>query len=167
MVERLAIDINREFDNSQGFSVQNLWYMRQFYIEYKDDPILQQLVGEIPWGHNILIFSKVKGIHVTKPQGAFYMSILFEDNILNAEQILPLDNVDVKKFVEEKVQGVETDKRFVYYLLGAAGICVVPLTGFCCERKGFRITLLETDDQKRIWTWNTIAESIKNYIASA
>lgn len=32
----------------------------QFYLEYKEDAILQQLVGEIPWGHNILILSKVK-----------------------------------------------------------------------------------------------------------
>jgi len=113
------------------------------------------------------IFSHVKGIHVTKPQGAFYMSILFEDNVLNAKQFLPLENPEVIKFVEEKVLDVETDKRFVYYLLGAAGICVVPLTGFCCERKGFRITLLETDDKKRIWTWKTIAKSIENYIDSA
>ena len=34
--------------------------MRQFYLEYKDVPILQQLVGEFPWGHNnILILSKI------------------------------------------------------------------------------------------------------------
>jgi predicted nuclease of restriction endonuclease-like (RecB) superfamily len=34
--------------------------MRQFYMEYKDFSKLQQLVGEIPWGHNILIMSKIK-----------------------------------------------------------------------------------------------------------
>ncbi len=34
--------------------------MRQFYLEYKNDSILQQLVGELPWGHNILIFSRIK-----------------------------------------------------------------------------------------------------------
>jgi len=113
------------------------------------------------------IFSKVKGIHVTKPQGAFYMSILFEDDALNENQSLPLENPEVTKFVEEKVIGVETDKRFVYYLLGSSGICVVPLTGFCCQKKGFRLTLLETNDEKRLWTWNTIAKSIENYIASA
>lgn len=113
------------------------------------------------------IFSKVDGIHVTKPQGAFYMSILFEDDVLNGQQFLALDDPAVKQFVEDKVRDVQTDKRFVYYLLGAAGICVVPLTGFCCEKKGFRITLLETDDTKRVWTWNTIAESIERYIKSA
>jgi len=34
--------------------------MRQFYLEYQHKPNLQQLVGEIPWGHNLLILSKVK-----------------------------------------------------------------------------------------------------------
>ncbi|MHB9070486.1 MAG: PDDEXK nuclease domain-containing protein [Sedimentisphaerales bacterium] len=62
VVEKLANDLRKEFDNAVGYSVQNLWYMRQFFLEYKDDKILQQAVGEIPWGQNILIFSKVKDI---------------------------------------------------------------------------------------------------------
>ncbi len=36
--------------------------MRQFYETYKNYENLQQLVGEIPWGQNILIFSKCKDI---------------------------------------------------------------------------------------------------------
>lgn len=44
----------------KGFSPQNLWYMRQFSFEYQDDPIVQQLVGEIPWGHNIKIMTRIK-----------------------------------------------------------------------------------------------------------
>ncbi|MAC85223.1 MAG: hypothetical protein CL624_13920 [Arcobacter sp.] len=51
-----------EFGEKSGYSTSNLWYMRQFYITYKDSVNLQQLVGEIPWGQNILIFSKSKGI---------------------------------------------------------------------------------------------------------
>lgn len=57
IVENLSIDLRKEFQNTFGLSVQNLWYMRKFYVEYKDKPILQQLVGELPWGHNILILS--------------------------------------------------------------------------------------------------------------
>jgi aspartate/methionine/tyrosine aminotransferase len=113
------------------------------------------------------VFSKVDGINVVKPKGAFYMSILFKDNILNENQTLPIDNSMAKEFVEEKVKDVEVDKRFVYYLLGFKGICVVPLTGFCCTRKGFRVTLLETDDEKRRWTWEAIADSIGIYLSSA
>ncbi len=113
------------------------------------------------------VFSKVEGINVVKPQGAFYMSVVFKDDILNEKQTLPIESPEVKEFVEKRVECVEADKRFVYYLLGATGICVVPLTGFCCTRKGFRVTLLETDDKKRKWTWETIAGCIEEYIASA
>lgn len=34
--------------------------MRQFVIEYDDITFLQQAIGEIPLGHNISIFSKIK-----------------------------------------------------------------------------------------------------------
>lgn len=54
MVERLSSDLRKEFPGESGFSAQNLWYMRQFYLEYKDYKNLQQLVGEIPWGQNLL-----------------------------------------------------------------------------------------------------------------
>ncbi|MFH1613748.1 MAG: pyridoxal phosphate-dependent aminotransferase [Planctomycetota bacterium] len=112
-------------------------------------------------------FCGVEGVSVNKPQGAFYMSVLFDEDSLNDRQSLPITDEKVRAFVEQKVKGVEVDKRFVYYLLAATGICVVPLTGFCCRRKGFRITLLETDDEKRRWTWSTIVESIRQYLASA
>jgi len=55
----------------------------------------------------------------------------------------------VKSFVESLVSpNLEKDKRFVYYLLGATGICVVPLTSFYTDIPGFRITLLEKDAKK-------------------
>ena len=61
VVEQLSIDLKKIFEGSTfGFSPQNLWYMRQFYLEYRDYPNLQQLVGEIPWGQNVLILGKVK-----------------------------------------------------------------------------------------------------------
>lgn len=60
VVERLSKDLRKTFSGTRGFSVQNLWYMHQFYTEYKDHPILQQLAGEISWFSNVMIFSKVK-----------------------------------------------------------------------------------------------------------
>lgn len=60
VVEQLSKDLRKTFSGRSGFSVQNLWYMRQFYLEYRDDEKLQQLVGEIPWGQNLAIISKVK-----------------------------------------------------------------------------------------------------------
>lgn len=60
IVERLAADLQAEFPGIKGFSIQNLWYMRQFYTIYKDRPKLQPMVGEISWSHNLIIMSKVK-----------------------------------------------------------------------------------------------------------
>jgi len=48
VVEKMAKDLQSEFGKRSGFSSQNLWYMRQFYITYCDATNLQQLVGEIP-----------------------------------------------------------------------------------------------------------------------
>ena len=42
IVENLSTDLKKEFPGNSGFSVQNLWYMRQFYIEYKDATILKR-----------------------------------------------------------------------------------------------------------------------------
>ena len=80
-------------------------------------------------------FQGVAGVRVIKPQGAFYMSVMFEDGVLNGRQTLEIENPNVKAHIEEIVQGVEVDKRFVYYLLGATGICVVPLTGFAATAR--------------------------------
>jgi len=60
VVERLSQDLRREFPGVGGFSVQNLWYMRQFHMEYRGDERLQPLVGEIAWAHNLVIMSKCK-----------------------------------------------------------------------------------------------------------
>jgi predicted nuclease of restriction endonuclease-like (RecB) superfamily len=62
VVEQMSKDLVSEFGEKSGYSTQNLWYMRQFYLTYKDHLNLQQLVGEIPWGHNILIFGKCKDV---------------------------------------------------------------------------------------------------------
>jgi predicted nuclease of restriction endonuclease-like (RecB) superfamily len=60
IVETLATDLQKEHSGMNGFSSQNLWYMRQFYLNYRNEAKLQQLVGEISWGSNIIIFSRCK-----------------------------------------------------------------------------------------------------------
>jgi predicted nuclease of restriction endonuclease-like (RecB) superfamily len=60
VVEQLSKDLKILFPTAIGYSVQNLWYMRQLFLEYQGFPNLQKLVGEIPWGHNLLIIAKLK-----------------------------------------------------------------------------------------------------------
>ena len=85
VVQRLAVDLQTEFPGMAGFSPQNVWYMRSFYLAWtKELPKLQQPVGEsavnilpqlvgdlagsnlpqpvaeIPWGHNLVLLAKLK-----------------------------------------------------------------------------------------------------------
>jgi len=60
VVEHLSRDLRREFPGIAGFSVQNLWYMSQFFREYDGQERLQPLVGEIAWAHNLVIMAKCK-----------------------------------------------------------------------------------------------------------
>jgi len=62
VVKWLSADLRQKFPGVSGFSVQNLWYMRQFYSEYHDNERLQPLVGEIAWAHDLVIMRKCKVI---------------------------------------------------------------------------------------------------------
>jgi alanine-synthesizing transaminase len=62
--------------------------------------------------------------------------------------------------------GVSPDKRFVYYVLAHTGICTVPLSSFNTEHQGFRVTLLEKDEKECERIYRTLAEKIKEYLAS-
>ncbi|MEW5815375.1 MAG: pyridoxal phosphate-dependent aminotransferase [Spirochaetota bacterium] len=112
------------------------------------------------------ILSKVEGIYVTLPQGALYLPVLFNEHVLTVHQSLQIKNSRASEYVKSITEGIAPDKRFVYYLMGATGICVVPLTGFCSDLQGFRMTLLETNDKKRRSTVHTIADAISQYLSS-
>jgi predicted nuclease of restriction endonuclease-like (RecB) superfamily len=58
VVERLSADLRAEFGEKSGFSARNLWYMRTFFREYQDQPILQPLAAEIAWTKNMLILDR-------------------------------------------------------------------------------------------------------------
>ena len=60
MVERLAHDLRKAFPGMKGFSRSNLLYMRAFAEAWPDAQIVQQVVGQLPWGHNLILLSKLK-----------------------------------------------------------------------------------------------------------
>ena len=115
------------------------------------------------------ILKNVKGVLVNRSNGAFYMSVVFEEGLLNNQQNLPIKNDEVRETVEQLVSGpnIQPDKRFVYYLLAATGICVVPLSSFATELQGFRVTLLENNEKDFVEIFNAIADGIRQYIASS
>ena len=60
-IERLAADLRAAFPEMRGFSRSNLFLMRQAYRAWAEAPeIVQQLVGQIPWGHHLVLVTKVK-----------------------------------------------------------------------------------------------------------
>lgn len=79
---QVSKDLKTTFPEMKGFSVTNLKYIRAFYQFYLEKPIgqqpvaqsaelqlqktdfviSQQAVDQIPWGHNILIFTKSKDL---------------------------------------------------------------------------------------------------------
>ena len=111
---------------------------------------------------------EIDGLMVNRTNGAFYMSVAFEEERLNSKQSLAIENKEVRSYVESLVNkpGVELDKRFVYYLLGATGVCVVPLSSFATDLQGFRVTLLERDEERFRFIFQKIADGIRQYLAS-
>ena len=60
VIERLAHDLRAAFPEIKGFSRANLMYMRAFAQAWPDDEIVQQAVGQLPWGHNLVLLTKLK-----------------------------------------------------------------------------------------------------------
>jgi len=60
VIERLAHDLRSAFPDMKGFSRTNLLYMRAFAEAWPDQQIVQQAVGQLPWGHNLVLLTKLK-----------------------------------------------------------------------------------------------------------
>lgn len=108
VVETLSKDLQEEFVGVKGFSVQNLWYMRQFYLEYKDNERLQPLVGEISWSKHIVILGKSKDdlerefyIQMTKKYGWTKSVLIHQIEGKSYERFL-LNQTNFDKTLEEK-----------------------------------------------------------------
>lgn len=75
-LEELSRDLKAEFPEMKGFSVRNLKYMRQWFkFWFADSSIGQQLVAQIPWGHNLVILSKIRDVE----EALFYVQKTIEN----------------------------------------------------------------------------------------
>jgi predicted nuclease of restriction endonuclease-like (RecB) superfamily len=59
VIDRLSSDLRAAFPGMTGLSPANLKYMRVFAREWPDRPIGQQVVDQLPWGHNIMLLTKL------------------------------------------------------------------------------------------------------------
>ncbi len=60
VIDRLSHDLRVAFPDMKGFSRTNLLYMRSFAEAWPDEGIVQQAVGRLPWGHNVVLLTKLK-----------------------------------------------------------------------------------------------------------
>lgn len=74
-IERLAKDLKDAFPHTKGFSRTNISYMVQFAKEYPEIEIIQQLVGQIPWGHNLILIQRLN----TKEERLWYVKKIIEN----------------------------------------------------------------------------------------
>lgn len=62
VVENLAVDLQKEFPGIRGFSADNLWRMRKFYVQFEKDAKLAPLVQEISWTKIVVIMESCKDV---------------------------------------------------------------------------------------------------------
>jgi aspartate/methionine/tyrosine aminotransferase len=114
------------------------------------------------------ILSSVPQLTFNETFGAFYNTIIFREGTLTDKQTMRIDDPKILALVENWVSQdkIALDKRFVYYLLAAKGICVVPISSFCSELQGFRVTLLEEDEEALVSTFTSVRDGIIEYLGN-
>ena len=60
ILDQVSADLRAAFPEMQGFSRSNLKYMRAFAEAWPGPDFSQQPVGQLPWGHNIVLLTKLK-----------------------------------------------------------------------------------------------------------
>ena len=128
IVQNLSNELQKEFIGIKGFSERNLWNMRNFYLEYKDNSKLQTLSAQIGWSHNIAIFQQCKD----NLEREFYIKMVikfgwtyrvlehqienqsYEKFLLNQTNF---DNTIVEKYKDQAVLAVKDEYNFDFLSL--------------------------------------------------
>jgi len=115
------------------------------------------------------ILGDIPGIKFNPTQGAFYNTIVFDESMLTPTQSLSIEDPKLKALLNNWLVDSEMplDKRFVYYLLAAEQICVVPISSFCSDLRGFRVTLLEENEAVFKDTFRRLGMAVGSYLKSS
>jgi alanine-synthesizing transaminase len=133
------------------------------YYPYLDERITKY---ESRSNRAVEILSSIPELIVQPARGAFYMTPVFREGVLRNTQTLKI-SAEASEIIQPHLSSATLDQRFVYYLLAATGICVVPLSsGFNSTLNGFRFTLLEADENVFDATIQKIADAIRTYLDS-
>ena len=66
IIDRLARDLQIEFPGIVGFSPRSLKYMRSFAATWPEEPIVQQVAAQLPWGHHMVLLDQIKDEAMTR-----------------------------------------------------------------------------------------------------
>uniref|UniRef100_UPI0040470F11 hypothetical protein n=1 Tax=Mariniflexile sp. TaxID=1979402 RepID=UPI0040470F11 len=113
------------------------------------------------------IFRDIPYITFNRTNGAFYNTIIFKKDTLKVGQKMKIDDPKVQALLQEWIRPeMPLDQQFVYYLLAAKKVCVVPISSFASSLLGFRVTLLEENEAIMQETFKRIKEGILEYCES-
>jgi predicted nuclease of restriction endonuclease-like (RecB) superfamily len=59
VIDRLSLDLKNAFPDMTGFSPRNLKYMRAFASAWSNTQIVQEVLAQLPWHHNITLLEKL------------------------------------------------------------------------------------------------------------
>jgi aspartate/methionine/tyrosine aminotransferase len=93
------------------------------------------------------LFAGCEVLRPIAPDGVFYLTVTFDTARFLHVHKLQARSTEVRRYLDtlEAATTLRKDKLFAYELMGAEGVCVVPLSGFSSPVDGFRMTLLEED----------------------
>jgi predicted nuclease of restriction endonuclease-like (RecB) superfamily len=88
VIDQLSRDLQSAFPEMKGFSPRNLKYMRKFAQEYPDVEFVQQVVAQLPWGHNIYLLDLVSD----KESRLFYIEQVIEQGWSRSIMVTQIKN---------------------------------------------------------------------------
>ena len=74
IIDRLARDLQNEFPGVEGYSARSLKYMRALAAAWPEESIVQQLIAQLPWGHNLRVLDRIKD----RPTREWYLRAALE-----------------------------------------------------------------------------------------
>lgn len=115
------------------------------------------------------VFKDVPYVVFNRTNGSIYNTVIFKTGILNSRQSLKIQDPNARKLLEGwlAADDITLDKQFVYYLLAAKQVCIVPISSFSSDLLGFRVTLLEEDEEFFAETFKRIKEGVIEYCESS
>ncbi len=89
IVKELSDFIQHKNKGIKGFSLQNIWRMKQFYDMYSGNEKLSPLVREITWTNNLLIMAGTKSDEARE----FYLRLCIKNNYSKRELDRQIDSM--------------------------------------------------------------------------